>query len=158
MAIAIFPGSFNPFTIGHLDILARGLRIFDKVYVSIGYNESKGECEDGESAASRLRHLLAGCPRVEVSCYSGLTVDEARRVGASVILRGVRNAADMEYERSLADVNWRIAGIDTMILPCRPELGMVSSSMVRELMHFGYDVSEFMPTEEDVRKVLCEQR
>lgn len=156
MADAIFPGSFNPFTIGHLDILARGLRIFDKVYLAVGYNESKGGHETGASIACNLRELLAGCPRVEVTCYSGLTVDEARRLGACVILRGVRNAADVEYERSLADINWRIAGIDTVILPCRPELGMVSSSMVRELMHFGYDVSEFLPTEEDVRKVLCQ--
>lgn len=152
---AFFPGSFNPFTTGHLDLLARALRLFpDGVVVGIGVNEHKAAGTCGESPAAALRALLRDIPGVEVAEYSSLTADAARRHGAGVLVRGFRNAVDAEYERTLADANRMVAGIDTVLLPASPELGAVSSSMVRELSHFGHDVTRFLPTAEDCRAKL----
>lgn len=149
---AIFPGSFNPFTVGHLDILARGLRMFPEgVTVAIGYNIGKDP--DGiDRRVEELKNLLGGCRGVSVIAYSDLTVNAARREGAVAILRGYRNAADAEYERTLAETNLMIGGIDTALLATRGELSAVSSSMVRELESFGVDVSRFIPTPEQCRQ------
>ncbi|MDE5653305.1 MAG: pantetheine-phosphate adenylyltransferase [Muribaculaceae bacterium] len=149
---AFFPGSFNPFTIGHLDILARALAAFGNVVVAIGYNENKKDASIDANAAM-LRRLLEGCPGVTVMTYSGLTVDAARREGAGVIVRGFRNAIDAEYERQLADTNRMISRdesrspveIETWLIPARPELGCVSSSMVRELSHNGHPIDRYLP-------------
>ncbi len=139
---ALFAGSFNPFTKGHLSILERGLELFDRVVVSVGVNGEK----DARADVAALQSLLAELyPRVEVMEWSGLTVDAARSVGARWLLRGARTAADFEYERNLADINRDIAGVDTVILPTEPQLAMVSSSMVRELKRFGHDVSKYLP-------------
>lgn len=142
MKTALYPGSFNPFTIGHLSILERGLRLFDRVVVAVGHNIDKnpGECE----AFDYLSRRFADNPSVEVIEFDGLTIDAARRVGAQWLLRGVRSVADYEYERNLADVNRRLSGIDTVIFFAEPELAMVSSSMVRELSHYGHAVDKFL--------------
>lgn len=142
MKIALYPGSFNPFTIGHLSILERGLRLFDRVVIAVGKNMDKhsGQCE----AAELLRSRFAGNPAVEVIEFDGLTIDAARRVGAQWLLRGVRSVADYEYERNLADINRRLSGIDTVIFFAEPELAFVSSSMVRELGHYGHNVDEYL--------------
>lgn len=148
---AFFAGSFNPFTIGHLDILARGLKICSGgVVVGIGYN--CGKEEHACASEKKLRSLLEGLPGVEVTLYSGLTADAAREAGAGVLLRGFRNAIDAEYERQLADANRMIAGVDTILLPARPDLASVSSSLVRELEHFGHDVTELLPSREQCLK------
>ena len=148
---AFFAGTFNPVTTGHLDIVARGLRMFPGgVTLGIGYNERKGQA-DADTRVEELKRLFAECPRVEVTAYSDLTATAARRAGASVILRGYRNAADAEYERTLAETNLRLFGIDTALLATRGELSSVSSSMVRELEHFGVDTSRFRPTPEECR-------
>lgn len=143
---AMFPGSFNPFTIGHQSLVDRGLELFDTVVIATGISSTKQVTE--EEIIARLepiRALYAGNQRVEVTYYTGLTVDAARRYGCKFLLRGIRNTIDMEYERSLADINRRISGIETVLLFTLPELSAVSSSTVRELQHYGHDVSEFMP-------------
>lgn len=144
---AVFPGSFDPFTIGHDDILRRALELFDQVVVAVGFNIHKADAEaDAARRADEIRRLYQNLrERVDVVTYSGLTVDLVKKLGACCIVRGLRNSADFEYEKNLAEVNMRIAGVETIFLPCRPELACVSSSTVRELDHFGYDTSPFLP-------------
>lgn len=145
--VALFPGSFNPFTVGHDSVVRRALQLFDRVVIAIGCNLSKpGSMDDAGRRADALRRhyaaeIEAGC--IEVMTYSGLTVDACRDCGASFMLRGVRTVADFEYERTLADVNRAIAGIETVMLPTLPELAAISSSMVRELKSYGRDTSAF---------------
>lgn len=143
---AIFPGSFNPFTTGHLDILQRALRLFGQVTIAIGHNENKTCSHEAEAIANHLHTLFDSTPGIEIITYTGLTVEAARHIGATVIVRGIRNAADADYERQLADTNRLIApDIDTILLPARPDLACISSSMVRELSHNNYDVTPFLP-------------
>ena len=141
----LFPGSFDPFTLGHADIVRRALSMFDGVVVAVGYNEQKqGWMPVGERVEA-IRKVFDGEPRVEVTSYSGLTIDLARQKGISVIVRGIRSSTDFEYEMQLADVNRRLSGIETILLPTSPELASISSSVVRELARYGRDVSEFLP-------------
>ncbi len=151
MRKAIFPGSFNPFTIGHLDILERALRVFDEVVLAVGFNERKATREKMQAAVDNLQRLFEKCGRVSVISYDGLTIDAAAKIGAGTIVRGFRNSADAEFERSLAATNLMISEgkIDTWLIPSRPELECISSSMVRELSHFGHPVGRFIPTEKD---------
>ncbi|MDE5643188.1 MAG: pantetheine-phosphate adenylyltransferase [Muribaculaceae bacterium] len=143
---ALFAGSFDPFTIGHDSIVRRALRLFDEgVTIAIGYNCNKTSCSDIEERVDAIRRIYNGVAGVEVAAYSCLTTDFARQCGAGVLLRGVRSVKDFEYERDLADINRRISGIDTVILPAEPDMAMISSSMVRELMRYSKDVSEFLP-------------
>lgn len=145
MRTVIFPGSFNPFTIGHADIVERALQLFGRVVVAIGYNEQKGNKVDVEERLNTIRLLYAQESRVEVISYSGLTVDAAKQCGATAILRSVRSIKDYEYELQMADVNRQLTGIDTIVLFARPELASISSSVVRELQHFGQDITRFLP-------------
>ena len=119
--------------------------MFDKVIIAVGYNSDKGGCATVEERVANIAACYKGDGRVEVCSYSGLTMDFAREVGADVLLRGVRNIKDFEYERELADVNKQIGGIDTVLLVSEPGFSSVSSSVVRELMRYGKDVSELLP-------------
>ena len=141
----LFPGSFDPFTLGHDDIVRRALTLFDEVVVAIGYNEQKSGWKPVEERIASIRKLYEDEPRVRVESYTGLTVDFAKAIGATAIVRGVRTASDFEYEFQMADVNRRLTGIETVLLPASPELASLSSSLVRELSHFGHDVSKFLP-------------
>lgn len=145
ISAVLFPGSFNPFTRGHADIVRRALLMFDEVVVGVGCNESKAGAVSPEKRAEKIRKLYAGNPRVRVGCYSGLTADFAKANGVVAIVRGVRSFADYEYEMQMADVNRQLFGIETIILPASPEFAALSSSVVRELLHFGHDVSDFLP-------------
>lgn len=128
----------------------RALPLFDRIIIAIGYNEEKQS--DPDELPRRIRaiaRLYEDEPGVEVYTYEGLTVDFARQMGAKWLLRGVRSVKDFEYERTLADVNRRIAGLETVLLYTLPEHSSVSSSMVRELQRYGADVSEFLPKENE---------
>lgn len=138
--VAVFAGTFNPFTIGHADILRRGLELFDKVVVCVGVNVAKkGDEQSAEERAAAIKALWPGDPRVEACAWAGLTSDLAARVGATHLLRGVRSVKDYEYERDMADANKHAFGLDTVILFASAELGFVTSSLVRELRAFGKD-------------------
>lgn len=145
MNIALFVGSFDPFTIGHQAIVSRALPLFDRLVIGVGVNERKQTMFSPEERVDTLRQLYANEPRVSVVAYTDLTVDLARREGATFIVKGVRSMKDFEYEREQADINRRLTGIDTLLFIADPELASISSSMVRELMHFGRDVTPFLP-------------
>lgn len=145
MKRALFPGSFDPFTAGHHSIVKRTLALVDEVIVGIGFNEGKKGFLPLEKRLEMIRALYADEPRVKVLPYSGLTVDFAKEQEADVIVRGIRSVKDFEYEESIADINRKLSGIETVFLFTEPELAAVSSSVVRELVHYGKDVSMFLP-------------
>lgn len=143
--IALFPGSFDPFTIGHADIVKRGLDLFDKIVIGVGVNESKRNHFSAEERVQAISKLYDGDLRIEVTNYDDLTVDLAQRVGAKFILRGIRSVKDFEYERDIASINKRLVDIETVFLFSDPAHADISSGVVRELMAFGKDVSDFLP-------------
>ena len=145
MTTTVFSGSFDPFTIGHHAIVRRALSMFDKIIIAVGHNERKRCMWSAAERVDAIRRLYASEPRVQVGSYTGLTVDFARARGAAFIVRGVRSVKDFEYERDQADINLRIGGIDTVMLTSEAQYSGISSSMVRELMHFGRNVDEFLP-------------
>lgn len=142
---AVFPGSFDPFTIGHLSIVERGVALFDRLIVAVGINEHKTTAAETADRIEAIRKAVSRFPNVEVAGYSCLTVDFCHERGAGFILRGVRSIADYEYEMTMADVNRRIGSIETVLLYSLPEHSAISSSMVRELRSFGHPVDKFLP-------------
>lgn len=149
MRRVLFPGSFDPFTVGHADVVERALALFDEVVLAVGCNERKAGWLPLAERLDRLRRLYADEPRVAVESYRGLTADFAKAQGVVAIVRGVRTQADFDYEVQMADVNRRLTGIETILLPAAPQLASVSSSVVRELARFGHDVSAFLPAPKD---------
>lgn len=145
MRTGIFVGSFDPFTIGHDAIVRRSLPLFDRIVIGVGINGRKQYMLNTEERTERIARLYAGNPKVEVKAYSDLTVDFARRERAGYIIKGVRSMKDFEYEREQADINHRLGGIETILLYADPQLESISSSMVRELRHFGQDITGFLP-------------
>lgn len=146
MTTAVFPGSFDPFTVGHDAIVRRALPLFDRIIIGVGVNVRKQYLYSADKRVEDIARLYAAEPKVEVKAYSGLLVDFARQEGVRFIVKGVRSVKDFEYEREQADINLKIGGLDTLLLFSEPQYQSVSSSMVRELLHFGRDVSEFLPT------------
>ena len=142
---ALFAGTFDPFTIGHYSIVKRALPMFDKIIIGIGTNSGKKCMFSVEERTKAIEKVFADETRVEVKVYNCLTMDFAKEVGASVLLRGVRSTKDFEYEREIADVNLRLGGIETVLLISEPKHTSTSSSIVRELITYGKDVSEFLP-------------
>ena len=145
MKTGIFVGSFDPFTIGHLSIVRRALPLFDKLVIGVGVNERKTYLHITEERIAAISRLFADEPAVEVRSYSGLTVDFAHSVEAGFIVKGVRSMKDFEYEREQADINREIGGVETVLLFAEPQLAHISSSMVRELTHFGKDPAPYLP-------------
>jgi pantetheine-phosphate adenylyltransferase len=143
--VAIFPGSFDPFTIGHENVVKRGLGLFDKIIIAVGYNSNKRDFFPVEQRVSWINSVFETDQRVEVQMYEGLTVDFASQVGANYILRGIRTAADFEYERAIAQVNKAMTGIDSVFLLTTPEHTPVNSSIVRDILKHGGDASQFLP-------------
>ena len=142
---ALFAGTFDPYTRGHHALVERALALFDTVVVAVGRNLEKKCMLSVEERVSAIEKLYAGNGRVKVAVYDTLTMDFAQSVGATALLRGVRSVKDFEYERDIADINLRLGGIDTVLLVSEPEYAVISSSVVRELMKYGKDVSELMP-------------
>ena len=145
MTKAIFPGSFDPFTIGHYDIVMRGLTLFDQIIIGIGHNSSKQSTFPLEQRLQTIQEAFANEPRVMVEVYEGLTIDFAAQHDSKHILRGVRSVKDFEYERDIAEANKQLSGIETVVLYTRPELAHISSSLVRELYAYGKDISAMIP-------------
>ncbi len=141
----LFAGTFDPYTRGHHALVERALALFDTVVVAVGRNLDKKCMFSIEERVAAIEKLYADNGRVKVAVYDTLTMDFAQSVGATALLRGVRSVKDFEYERDIADINLRLGGIDTVLLVSEPEYASVSSSVVRELMKYGKDVSEFLP-------------
>ena len=141
----LFPGSFDPFTIGHKWVVDKALTIADRVVIAIGVNENKKRTFAIDDVAATIKNIYAQNSQVEVVTYSGLTIDIVKEVGADAIVRGVRSTIDFEYEKNIADINRELSGVETILLFTHPTLSHISSSMVRELNHFGHDVSKYIP-------------
>ena len=142
---ALFPGSFNPFTKGHADIVERALKLFDKVVVGIGVNAAKrAPSQEEVQAHERLKAYYKDDPKVQVTEYSCLTADLCQKLDIDVIVRGVRSMKDFEYERQMADVNHQLTGVETVVLFADPVYESLSSSLVRELAAYGRDISTFI--------------
>lgn len=150
--IALFPGTFDPFTIGHESLVRRGLALVDEIVISIGVNEAKKTFFSLESRIDAIRQFYRNEPRVKVMSYDKLTIDFAKEVNASFILRGIRTVNDFEYEKNIADVNRDLSGIETFVLFTEPEHTHISSSIVRELLRYGKDISRFIPKGMDPAK------
>ncbi len=142
---AIFPGSFDPITNGHLDVIRRGVKLFDSLVVAVGQSPVKKELFSKAERVDMIRKLVSGMPRVSVESYDCLTVEFASKVKADVMLRGLRNLTDVQYEFQLAMTNRKVAGIETVFVMTGEEFGFVSSTMVREVAMLGGDVSELIP-------------
>ena len=142
----VFVGSFNPFTVGHDSIVTRALPLFDRLVIGVvGDQVHKPDMPSAEERIQAIAELYRDEPRIEVKAYYGLAVDFAKQESARFIVKGVRSVKDFEYEREQADINRQIAGIETVLLYSEPQYSSVSSTMVRELQHFGVDVSPYLP-------------
>ena len=144
--IAVFPGSFDPFTLGHESIVLRSLNLFDKIIIGIGTNTSKTAFFSVEQRLEMIRELFEEIPKVEVMDYNDLTTDFCKRVGAKYMLRGLRTSSDFEYEKVIAQVNQAmLPEVESLFMLTLPEHTAINSSVVREIMRYGGDVSKFVP-------------
>jgi pantetheine-phosphate adenylyltransferase len=145
MRTALFPGTFDPFTLGHASIVERGLVLFDRIVIAIGINAEKKTYFTLQERLEQIKACYADNDRVEVCAYEGLTVELAQEKGAGFILRGVRSITDFEYERQLSDIYRRLSNIETVSLFTEPSLSYIQSSMVRDLLRYHKDISAFVP-------------
>ncbi|MDQ3100319.1 MAG: pantetheine-phosphate adenylyltransferase [Bacteroidota bacterium] len=143
--IAVFPGTFDPITIGHVSIVQRALPLFEKIVIGMGVNNSKRTMFAQDERIAWIKAAFPGEARVEAIEFEGLTVDLCKRVGATFIIRGLRNSTDHGYERSIALMNRQISGVETLFLPSAPEHAHISSTIVRELIANNADVSALVP-------------
>lgn len=146
--ICLFPGTFDPITRGHVDVIQRTLNLFDKLVIGVGINSSKQPMFSTEQRTGWIREIFKDDPRVEVVGYSGLTINYCHEIGANYILRGIRYISDFEYEKAIADMNRMLApDIETIFLTCSPLYSTISSTLVRDVIRNGGDVSQFVPDE-----------
>lgn len=145
LRIAVFPGSFDPITVGHVSIVMRALPLFDRIVVAMGENTSKRYMFPLEQRLDWLKKTFADTPNVEAISFQGLTADLCAKLGAQYIVRGLRNSTDHGHERSIALMNHALRGVETIFLPALPEHAHISSTIVRELMANKADVSAFVP-------------
>ena len=144
--IAVFPGSFDPFTKGHENVISRGLSLFDRIYIAIGYNSEKKSFFTLDQRLKMIGKLYQDEPKIVVDHYKELTVDYCRKIGAQYLLRGLRTAADFEYERAIAQINRKMnPDVETVFILAVPEFTPVNSTIIREILKYGGDVSQFLP-------------
>lgn len=146
--ICLFPGTFDPVTLGHIDIIDRALPLFDELIIGIGRNTNKAPMFSEEKRLGWLREIYKDQPKVKALCYEGLTVDCCKKNKAHFILRGIRYVNDFEYEKAIADMNRSLdKNIETIFLTCLPQFTSVASTLVRDVLRNGGDVSQFLPPE-----------
>ena len=145
MKRAIFPGTFDPFTIGHYSIVMRGLQLFDEIVIGIGVNQTKKTLFDVEKRIEIIQQAFQNVPGVTVQTYYSLTVDFAESGDAKYLLRGLRTISDFEYEHTIANANRQLSGLETVILFTEAEYSFISSTVVRDLIAYGRDITKFLP-------------
>ena len=145
--IALFPGSFDPFTLGHEAIVKRALPLFDEIIIAIGYNSEKAGFFSVEKRIEWIEQVFAKESKISVASYEGLTVDFCKKTDANFILRGLRNSTDFQYEQTVAQMNKIMSGIETVLLLTDPELSALTSTVVRDIIRHNGDVSMFVPKE-----------
>lgn len=145
--IAVFPGSFDPFTVGHQSVLNKALPLFDEIVVGIGVNSEKKCLFPIEKRIEWIKTIYKNEPKIRVETYDVLTIDFCKKVSASYLLRGLRNTIDFEYEKTIAQMNFNMAGIETVFFITSPEYSTISSTSIRDILKYGGDVSKFLPKE-----------
>ncbi|MES2559750.1 MAG: pantetheine-phosphate adenylyltransferase [Bacteroidota bacterium] len=146
--IALFPGTFDPITVGHLNILERAIPLFDEVVIGIGHNSSKSTLFPLEQRENWIKEIFKNVATVRVESYEGLTVDFCQKIGANYILRGLRNMSDFDYEKNIAQMNKLVSNhIESIFLMCDPEYTPISSSVVRDLIRNGGNAAPYLPKE-----------
>lgn len=159
MKTAIFPGSFDPFTLGHLDVLRSALQLFDKVIVAVGYNSTKSGFFDPATRVEIIRKAVEGIPNVEVCSYKGMTIKFAEKMGASCIVRGLRTTTDFELESVIAQANKKMSpSIQSVFIPSSHEYSFISSTVVRDVLMNGGDAAEFLPKGIDINYYLTKKK
>jgi len=143
--VAVFPGTFDPITNGHLDVIRRGAALFDELIVAVGENPEKRALLDPRERVQMITEAVCDLPSVRVETFRGLTVDFARKVGASAILRGIRNSSDLQFELQVALTNRAVAGIETVFIMTGTEFAFISSGLIRQIAAMGGDVSSLVP-------------
>lgn len=148
MKTAVFPGSFDPITTGHVDLVRRAVPMFDKIVVAVGINSQKKYLYTLEERLEFLRKVFADEPKVEIGSFEGLTAHYCNKIGARYLLRGLRNASDFDYEKTISQLNGIVGeGLETFFLISQPEFSHISSTIVREIIKGGGDASPFLPEE-----------
>lgn len=148
MRIAVFPGTFDPITLGHVDVIRRSIPLFDKIVIGIGLNSTKQPMFSIEQRVGWIQDIFKDQPSVEVAAYEGLTIDFCKQLDARFILRGIRYVSDFEYEKGIADMNRMLSkNVETIFLTSSPEYSTVSSTLVRDVIRHHGDVSQFLPPE-----------
>ena len=145
MKKAVFPGSFDPITLGHVDLIYRGLEIFDEIVIAIGVNADKKQLFSLEDKIRQIENTFKEEPRVKVESYKGMTIDFCKSVNSKYILRGLRNSSDFNYEQSIAQTNSSLSSIDSVFLITSPQLAFISSTIVKDLIKNGGDYKSLVP-------------
>ena len=145
MKKAVFPGSFDPITLGHVDIIYRGLEIFDEIIIAIGVNADKKQLFPLEDKIQQIKNAFINEPRIKVASYKGLTIDFCKSINSKYILRGLRNSSDFNYEQSIAQTNSSLSSIESIFLISSPQLAHISSTIVRDIIRNEGDYKNFVP-------------